>query len=57
MTMAGFPQRTVMAMLGHRDPRMAMRHQHLTPNTCTTRPGALNRPVTERLSARQEEAR
>lgn len=31
LTMAGVPQRTVMAILGHRDPRMTMRYQHLTP--------------------------
>ena len=31
LTMAGVPQRTVMAVLGHRDPRMTMRYQHLTP--------------------------
>jgi hypothetical protein len=28
--MANVPQRTVMAILGHRDPRMTMSHQHLT---------------------------
>ncbi len=31
LTMAGVPQRTVMEILGHRDPRMTMRYQHLTP--------------------------
>ena len=31
LTMAGVPQRTVMAILGHRDPRMTMRYQHFTP--------------------------
>ena len=30
--MAGVPQRTIMAVLGHRDPRMTMRYQHLTPD-------------------------
>jgi len=30
-TMAGVPQRTVMALLGHRDPRMTLRYQHLSP--------------------------
>jgi integrase len=29
--MAGVPQRTIMAILGHRDPRMTMRYQHLSP--------------------------
>lgn len=31
LTMAGVPQRTVMAILGHRDPRMTMRYQHVSP--------------------------
>jgi integrase len=31
LTMAGVPQRTVMEILGHRDPRMTLRYQHLTP--------------------------
>ncbi len=31
LTMAGVPQRAVMAILGHRDPRMTMRYQHFTP--------------------------
>ena len=31
LTMAGVPQRTIMAILGHRDPRMTMRYQHLAP--------------------------
>ena len=31
LTMAGVPQRTVMAVLGHRNPRMTMRYQHFTP--------------------------
>ena len=31
LTMAGVPQRTIMMILGHRDPRMTMRYQHLSP--------------------------
>jgi len=31
MTMAGVSQRAVMAMLGHRDLRMTVRYQHLSP--------------------------
>jgi integrase len=31
LTMAGVPQRTVMELLGHRDPRMTVRYQHLAP--------------------------
>jgi integrase len=30
LTMAGVSQRAVMAMLGHRDPRMSIRYQHLS---------------------------
>lgn len=31
LTMAGVPQRTVMEILGHKDPRMTLRFQHLSP--------------------------
>jgi integrase len=31
LTMAGVAQRAVMEILGHRDPRMTMRYQHLSP--------------------------
>jgi integrase len=31
LTMAGVSQRAVMAVLGHRDPRMTIRYQHLAP--------------------------
>jgi integrase len=31
LTMAGVSQRAIMAMLGHRDPRMSVRYQHLAP--------------------------
>jgi len=31
LTMAGVQQRAVMEVLGHRDPRMSMRYQHLSP--------------------------
>ena len=31
LTMAGVPQRTIMAILGHRDPRTTVRSQHLAP--------------------------
>jgi integrase len=29
--MAGVPQRSIMELLGHRDPRMTVRYQHLAP--------------------------
>jgi len=32
LTMAAVPQRTIMAILGHRDPRMTMRYQHVSPD-------------------------
>ena len=31
LTMAAVPQRTAMALLGHRDPRMTLPYQHLSP--------------------------
>lgn len=31
LTMAGVPQRSIMEILGHRDPRMTLRYQHLAP--------------------------
>jgi integrase len=31
LTMASVPQRSIMEILGHRDPRMTMRYQHLSP--------------------------
>lgn len=31
LTMAGVPQRAVMEILGHKDPRMTLRYQHLSP--------------------------
>ncbi len=31
LTRAGVPQRSVMEILGHKDPRMTLRYQHLTP--------------------------
>ncbi len=31
LTMAGTSQRAVMALLGHKDPRMTLRYQHLSP--------------------------
>lgn len=32
LTMAGVPQRSVMEILGHKDPRMTLRYQHLSPD-------------------------
>ena len=32
LTMSGVPQRTVMEILGHKDPRMTLRNQHLSPS-------------------------
>ena len=44
LTMAGVPQRTVMAILGHKDPRMTMRYQHLSPGHLQDAMRALDRP-------------
>jgi integrase len=32
LSMAGVPQQTVMEILGHKDPRMTLRYQHLSPD-------------------------
>jgi integrase len=43
LTMAGVPQRTIMALLGHRDPRMTLRYQHLSPGHLRDAVRALDR--------------
>jgi integrase len=43
LTMAGVGQRAVMAMLGHRDPRMTIRYQHLSPEHMRDAAQALDR--------------
>jgi integrase len=52
LTMAGVPQRTIMAVLGHRDPRMTFRYQHLTPEHLRDAARALEtRPHESRVDA------
>lgn len=46
LTMAGVPQRTIMAILGHRDPRMTVRYQHLAPGHLRDAMQALDAPTT-----------
>lgn len=41
--MAGVPQRAIMELLGHRDPRMTVRYQHLAPGHLRDAMGALER--------------
>lgn len=43
LTMAGVPQRAIMELLGHRDPRMTVRYQHLAPGHLRDAMGALER--------------
>ena len=43
LTMAGVPRRTIMAILGHRDPRMTLRYQHLSPEHLRDATRALDR--------------
>ena len=57
LTMAGVPQRSVMAILGHRDPRMTMRYQHLTPEHLQDAMRALDRPSMGSSGATVSEAR
>lgn len=45
MTQAGVNQRVVMEVLGHRDPRMTIRYQHLAPGHLAEAVQALNLPV------------
>jgi integrase len=55
LTMAGVSQRAVMEILGHRDPRMTMRYQHLSPghlrDTMRALDGALSAPESTALAA------
>jgi len=44
LTMAGVPQRTVMEILGHKDPRMTLRYQHLSPAHLRSAMEALTSP-------------
>lgn len=46
LTMAGVPQRTIMEVLGHRDPRMTVRYQHLVPGHMRDAMQALDRAAT-----------
>jgi integrase len=55
--MAGVPQRTVMAILGHKDPRMTMRYQHLSPGHLQDAMRALEAPPAAGQEGRAEVAR
>jgi integrase len=57
LTMAGVPQRTVMEILGHRDPRMTVRYQHLAPGHMIDAMQSLDRAATaEPMAARAADA-
>jgi integrase len=47
LTMAGVSQRAVMEILGHKDPRMTLRYQHLSPGHLQKAMSHLNRQDTE----------
>lgn len=47
LTMAGVAQRAVMEILGHRDPRMTMRYQHLSPGHLRDAMRALDQAMKE----------
>ncbi len=53
LTMAGVPQRSIMAILGHRDPRMTLRYQHLSPGHLQNAMKALDRTADQRPSEAQ----
>jgi len=44
LTMAGVSQRAIMEILGHRDPRMTVRYQHLAPGHLKDAMRALDSP-------------
>ena len=44
LTMAGAPQRAIKEILGHRDPRMTLRYQHLAPDYLKQAMRSLDRP-------------
>lgn len=50
LTMAGVPQRTIMEILGHKDPRMTLRYQHLAPEHLKNAMVALEAKVVERVA-------
>lgn len=52
LTMAGVPQRTIMEILGHRDPRMTLRYQHLAPDYLKQAMRSLNQPQAERARSK-----
>ncbi|MFP6867776.1 MAG: tyrosine-type recombinase/integrase, partial [Nitrospinota bacterium] len=43
LTMAGVSQRAVMEILGHKDPRMTVRYQHLAPGHLKDAMGELDK--------------
>jgi integrase len=57
LTMQGVPQRTIMELLGHRDPRMTVRYQHLAPGHLEDAMRALDRAVTAAPASAVSEAR
>src|SRR5262245_32761984 len=57
LTMAGVSQRAVMELLGHRDPRMTVRYQHLAPGHLRDAIRALDQVATAHTTPAQAEAR
>jgi integrase len=51
LTMAGVPQRAVMDILGHKDPRVTARYQHLAPGHLRDAMQALNDAVVRQPTA------
>ena len=50
LTMAGVPQRTIMALPGHRDPRLTPRYQHLSPEHFRDAVRAVDRSASETIT-------
>jgi integrase len=57
LTMAGVSQRAVMERLGHRDPRMTIRYQHLAPGHLREAIQTLDQVATAPVTPAQAEAR
>lgn len=57
LTMAGVSQRTVMEILGHKDPRVTARYQHLAPGHLRDAMRALNDAVTRPLPTKDKDGR
>jgi len=52
LTMAGVAQRTIMEILGYRDPPMALGYQHLSPDYLKKAMQNLDQPYADRITSK-----